>query len=567
MKNTRRRLKGHVSVRRKIITTVVIIILCISATNILTMINYSRTNEEYKKVLRELDDSYKVISNVQSVEPELSKYLLKESDQLEPILAKVEAAKRIIEGLLKNNNEVKEKKESLNAVKRLIDTIGGTVLQADQEAKADDLSKAIESKKYINRVNGFVVDEMQRYVLLQLNEIEHLEKQINGRFLMLINISIGILIAALLCSVLIILKISNNISKPLLKVRDSAYAIAEGNLTIPQMQINTRDEINDLANAFNVMVDNTKNSIGKIKEVSSQVHTASSLLSTISDQNSKTSEEISDSVNKVVLGIKRQKESFDAIRNDIKNTYSIASQIDANDQKIVGNANQSVQLAQEGINYSLNLVDQMKGINNKINLSVTTTQELNHRSKDMNVILMSMADITAQTKLLSLNAAIEAARAGEYGNGFSIVAQEIGKLANNSEIFAKRISGIINSFEQTLKNISVQMLENVQQIDEGCLIANQSYQYFKSIKDSNVIVDRDIQSNANDLHDLIKRMETVDQSVEQNHEVMETNTDEIERISAALEEQLASLEELTSEAILLNNLASEMDTVSKKFTI
>lgn len=566
MKNRRHQLKRHTSVRSKIITTVVIIILCISATNILTMVNYSRTNSEYKKVLQDLSNTYMVIDTVKGITPDLSKLLLKEIDQVDPIIGKVNSAKSIIETFLVSS-QIKEETVALKSVKRLIETIGASVLKAHEFAQAGDLTNAITERDNVKRVSVFITEQMQEYVLLQLNAIKSLEKQINSDFLMLIKLSIGILLLSLFCSILIIVKISHNISKPLLKVRDCANAVADGDFTIPPIQLKTRDEIKDLATAFNVMVDNTRKSIGTIKEVSGQVHTSSGQLSIISEENSRAGEDISASVNNVVIGIKRQKDTFNEIRNDIKITYDIASQIDINDQKIVENANRSVLLAQDGIDYILNLVETMKGINGKINLSVSTTQELNLRSKDMNVILSSMADIASQTNLLSLNASIEAARAGEYGAGFSVVAQEIRKLAKDSEEFAGKIGEIINSFDQTLKEITVQMQENGQQIDAGCEIANKSYQYFENIKDSNVVVDRDIQANAKELQELIKKMKTVDQSVEQNHDIIERNASEIETISAALEQQLASLEELTSEAALLNNLAMEIDAVGKKFKI
>jgi methyl-accepting chemotaxis protein len=47
--------------------------------------------------------------------------------------------------------------------------------------------------------------------------------------------------------------------------------------------------------------------------------------------------------------------------------------------------------------------------------------------------------ITAQTKMLALNALIEAARAGEQGRGFSVVAQEVRAIGSEVETLAREL--------------------------------------------------------------------------------------------------------------------------------
>ncbi len=84
----------------------------------------------------------------------------------------------------------------------------------------------------------------------------------------------------------------------------------------------------------------------------------------------------------------------------------------------------------------------------------TGIEDLSNRSERIGGIVDVIREITAQTNLLSLNAAIEAARAGEHGRGFGVVADEIRKLADRASVSASEINDIVKQVTDTSQKTS-----------------------------------------------------------------------------------------------------------------
>lgn len=87
---------------------------------------------------------------------------------------------------------------------------------------------------------------------------------------------------------------------------------------------------------------------------------------------------------------------------------------------------------------SMQLVERMERITDKIGLILKSTSD--------------MDGIAKQTNLLALNAAIEAARAGEAGRGFAVVADEVRALSNRSTQFSEAIREHVNAVYDDLKS-------------------------------------------------------------------------------------------------------------------
>lgn len=111
-----------------------------------------------------------------------------------------------------------------------------------------------------------------------------------------------------------------------------------------------------------------------------------------------------------------------------------------------------------------NLKESINNIEDSVYTNKETIDELIKYSRNINNIVEAINGISAQTNLLSLNAAIEAARAGEAGKGFSVVAEEIRKLARNSENETEKIKEIVSHIQKQINLVdksNAEVLKNV----------------------------------------------------------------------------------------------------------
>ena len=89
--------------------------------------------------------------------------------------------------------------------------------------------------------------------------------------------------------------------------------------------------------------------------------------------------------------------------------------------------------------------------------ALTEVDALHQQSRQITEIIELIQQISAQTHLLSMNAAVEAARAGEHGRGFAVVAKEVQSLSAKTDKATKDISPLVNAIQQETRSVKAHM--------------------------------------------------------------------------------------------------------------
>lgn len=234
-------------------------------------------------------------------------------------------------------------------------------------------------------------------------------------------------------------------------------SLGEGDLT-RRLHVQSRDEIGQLATAFNRFVERIHQSMREVSSAALGVNegarrvldASNSSLSNFDDQSSRT--------NSVAAAINQ----LGAAAQEIANNASDASH----------QASSARQQAEDGRQVVQRTIEVMNELSGKISASCANIEVLNDKTVNIGQILEVIKGISQQTNLLALNAAIEAARAGEAGRGFAVVADEVRSLAGRTQASALEIQQMIEELQVGARNSVTTMTESQQHSEESVTIAN-----------------------------------------------------------------------------------------------
>lgn len=446
----------------------------------------------------------------------------------------------------------------------IVDRLGTYIYESTDKSligkkiDVEKYSQAISAKATKGVVTG-TIDEPLSYVhytkipeadwsVIVEDSYEDIERPLEQLLQYIIIVTLVAVMIAVACG----LFVSRSITKPVLRLTDLFKRLAAGDLTV-SAQGKYNSEFKDLADSFNVMVEQNKTLIGNMNASIEVLTFSTAELESNSKQTSRSVNETSTTTMEIAKAMESQAHDTEHMVGKFSQLGDKIVTINHRAQTVKGSTEAIMEVFHSSKEVIDNLMDNNRKNEEEVRIISSITLKLEESSKNISNITGAISNIAKQTNLLALNASIEAARAGEHGKGFAVVATEIRKLAEQS---SKQSNEIYDIIQQTLSFVSenndsvLEIKEISEKQDE---YVNHTQSAFQTIVDNVVEITEQIKEMANE----ITLME------QDKNEVL----DATQGLSASGEEVSASVEEVTAtmyeQSSMVQQLADMVGTIDQ----
>ena len=340
----------------------------------------------------------------------------------------------------------------------------------------------------------------------------------------------------------------NKVMSPLGIMMEEMHKLAGGDFRDRVSQIDSQDELGLLARAVREM----RTGVAKVmKSVSSSAQSLSASaeeLNATTEQSALAANQVAQSIVKVAEGTNQQ---LDAV-----NVTSAA----------IESLNESIQMMAGDADLG-QAIEQIKTIERSSRHTTDAVMALGENSKQIGSIVETISGIAEQTNLLALNAAIEAARAGEQGRGFAVVADEVRKLAESSSEAAQQISDLIKVTRTDTDKAIEDMAKGAEVVKVGTKNIISMGDAFRKIIGIVEQVSARMQHISAASRDMATNGKEIVGHIRTIGETSKTSAEEAETVSAATQEQTASVHEIANESTNLARMAGELQQEVQKFKV
>jgi methyl-accepting chemotaxis protein len=279
------------------------------------------------------------------------------------------------------------------------------------------------------------------------------------------------------------------------------------------------------------------------------------------------SQEISATTHTLSEGTERQRQLIGHGREDSEAASGVAATLHARageaEQQITEIAKKARERGEEVSRASQLLLNLLLHMDHAAEMAGALDVE----SREIGKLVEGITRIASQTDLLALNAAIEAARAGQHGLGFRVVAGEVRKLAEQSARSAEQVRVRVRDTQSQIARVVDAMSQGREAAQGVGRVATTVQGALDAIfADLNTTV-QFATTFAAETQNQMQRMREVVRRMEEAATIAAGAAEGAHQTSAATEEQIASLSELTNTSQHLSEAAAKLTETVQQFNV
>ena len=255
-----------------------------------------------------------------------------------------------------------------------------------------------------------------------------------------------VLIGLAVMSIIFVVTIRRQVSRPVLDVSGRLLKMAEGNFTgeFDQTSLERKDEMGAMARAMAKLNSDLRKSLGDVRNGVSTLASASTELTSIAQGMTRSSADTSERATMVAAAAEEMSANsmsvssgMEQTANNLQSVAAATEEMTATMADVAGNTDKARGTTQQAVAQA----ERVTG----------TMRELGRAAQEIGKVTETITSISNQTNLLALNATIEAARAGAAGKGFAVVATEIKELAQQTAMATEEIKAKISGIQSSTR--------------------------------------------------------------------------------------------------------------------
>ncbi|MEH6626283.1 MAG: methyl-accepting chemotaxis protein [Motiliproteus sp.] len=257
------------------------------------------------------------------------------------------------------------------------------------------------------------------------------------------------------------------VTKPLTSVIGTLRDIEQSANLNHRININSHDEIGELATNFNSMMAKFSHIIQQVLSSTQQLKQETKQLESATEAN--------------MNGARQQQLETDQVATAFTEMEQTSHEVASNATEAAHAADDTNNQAKAGQAKVNESVDSINALAKDLNQTSNVVKQLETHSEGIGKVVEVISTIAGQTNLLALNAAIEAARAGEQGRGFAVVADEVRALATRTHDSTSEIQAMIEELQSNAREAAAVMITNCERATDSVQLTSETDQFLTGI--------------------------------------------------------------------------------------